>query len=95
MPISMSLPIFANDTYTERWVSDEASEPIEKQLWKQTVSCKIQNQTNHLKMMGVKSLSLDKMVPRITSGDPDNYEGQAAAIYWQILLSVLLHKMPI
>ena len=27
------------------------------------------------------------MVPFITSGDPENYEGQAAAIYWQFLLS--------
>lgn len=88
MPVSMSLPIFANDTYTEKVrYQIEASEPLKKQLWKQTVSSKIQNQANHLKIMGKKSLLLDKMVPRITSGDPENYEGQAAAIYWQFLLS--------
>jgi CRISPR-associated protein Cas1 len=31
-------------------------------------------------------MHLDKMIPRINSGDPENYEGQAAAIYWNYLL---------
>jgi CRISPR-associated protein Cas1 len=39
IPVSMSLPMAANDTYTERVrYQIEASEPLKKQLWKQTVT---------------------------------------------------------
>jgi CRISP-associated protein Cas1 len=36
--------------------------------------------------LGCKTMHLDKMIPRINSGDPENYEGQAAAIYWNYIL---------
>lgn len=88
MPVSMSLPVTANDTYTEKVRYQlEASEPLKKQLWKQTVTAKIQNQAMLLRTLGQKTLILDKMLPRINSGDPENYEGQAAAIYWNALLT--------
>ncbi|MBK8054221.1 MAG: type II CRISPR-associated endonuclease Cas1 [Saprospiraceae bacterium] len=87
IPVSMSLPIVANDTYTERVrYQIEASEPLKKQLWKQTVAAKIQNQAYLLRHLGCKTMHLDKMISRINSGDPENYEGQAAAIYWNYLL---------
>ena len=87
LPLSMSLPIYANDTYSEKVrYQIEASEPLKKQLWKQTIVAKIQNQANLLRSLGHKSIMLDKMIPRISSGDSDNYEGQAAAIYWQYIL---------
>ena len=87
IPVSMSLPIVANDTYTERVrYQIEASEPLKKQLWKQTVAAKIQNQAYLLRHLGSKTMHLDKMIPRINSGDPENYEGQAAAIYWNYIL---------
>lgn len=87
IPVSMSLPIVANDTYTERVrYQIEASEPLKKQLWKQTVAAKIQNQSYLLRHLGSKTMHLDKMIPRINSGDPENYEGQAAAIYWNYIL---------
>ncbi len=87
MPVSMSLPISANDTYSEKVrYQIEASEPLKKQLWKQTIVAKIQNQSKLLKHLGHKTLHIDKMIPRVNSGDPENYEGQAAAIYWQLLL---------
>jgi CRISPR-associated protein Cas1 len=88
MPISMSLPIYANDTYSEKLRHQvEASEPLKKQMWKQTITAKINNQAEVLKNLGYRFLPLQKMIPRITSGDPENYEGQAAAIYWNILLN--------
>lgn len=87
MPMSMSLPLCANDTFSEKIrYQIEASEPLKKQLWKQTIIAKIQNQSRLLRQLGHKSLHIDKMIPKINSGDPENYEGQAAAIYWQILL---------
>lgn len=87
MPLSMSLPMATNDTYTEKVrYQIEASEPLKKQLWKQTVAAKIQNQASLLRNLGCNTMHLDKMIPRINSGDPDNYEGQAAAIYWNFIL---------
>ena len=87
LPLAMTLPLMANDTYTQKVrYQIEASEPLKKQLWKQTISAKIQNQANLLRILGYKTLHLDKMIPRITSGDTENYEGQAAAIYWNQIL---------
>jgi CRISP-associated protein Cas1 len=79
---------FYNDTYTEKLrYQMEASEPLKKQLWKQTVTAKIQNQATLLRHLGHKTLHIDKMVTRVNSGDPENYEAQAAAIYWNFLLN--------
>lgn len=87
LPVSISLPIATNDTYTEKVrYQIEASEPLKKQLWKQTVAAKILNQAYLLRHLGFKTMHLDKMIPRINSGDPENYEGQAAAIYWNYIL---------
>lgn len=87
MPVSMSLPIYANHTYSEKVrYQIEASEPLKKQLWKQTICSKIRNQANLMRKLGYNSLALEKMIVRVNSGDPENYEGQAAAIYWNALL---------
>lgn len=87
IPLSLSLPLYANHTYNEKVrYQIEASEPLKKQLWKQTIIAKIQNQASVLRHLGHSPLKLDKMLSRVSSGDPENYEGQAAAIYWDLLL---------
>ncbi|HUN16726.1 MAG TPA: type II CRISPR-associated endonuclease Cas1 [Saprospiraceae bacterium] len=87
MPKSINLPLSNNDTYTEKLrYQINASEPLKKQLWKQTIECKIENQARVLTKFGYEAQKLIKMISRIQSGDPDNYEAQAAAIYWQQLL---------
>lgn len=87
MPLSLTLPLYSNDTFSEKVrYQIEASEPLKKQLWKQTVVAKIKNQYVVLDYLGNKSLLLEKMVSRISSGDAENYEGQAAAIYWNAIL---------
>lgn len=87
LPLTLSLPLFANHTYNEKVrYQIEATEPLKKQLWKQTIVAKIQNQASVLRYLGYKPIKLDKMIPRVSSGDPDNFEGQAAAIYWDLLL---------
>ncbi|MBK8851262.1 MAG: type II CRISPR-associated endonuclease Cas1 [Saprospiraceae bacterium] len=88
LPVSMSLPLSSNDTYTEKVrMQVEATEPLKKQLWRQTVSAKIKNQAALLRKIGQPSIQLDWMVNRVNSGDPENYEGQAAAIYWSKILT--------
>lgn len=87
IPSAMTLPLVSHDTYNERLrYQITASEPLKKQLWKQTIEAKIENQAAVLDLCGKDSLKLKKMIPRIASGDPDNYEGQAAAIYWEQIL---------
>ena len=87
LPLSLTLPLYSNDTFSEKVKYQiEASEPLKKQLWKQTVAAKIKNQAYVLQSFGGKYLLLEKMASRITSGDAENYEGQAAAIYWNTLL---------
>jgi len=86
LPISMTLPMADNDTFSQKARCQiQATEPLKKQLWKQTVSAKIQNQIAVLRYFGHPTAKLEKMLVRIGSGDPENVEGQAAAIYWQFL----------
>ena len=45
LPLGAMLPFSGNTQYSERVKTQlEVSEPLKKQLWKQTVECKIQNQ---------------------------------------------------
>jgi len=89
LPVSMSLPFANNDTYTERIRYQlAASEPLKKQLWKQTIEAKLANQAKVLKRLGAPSPTIERMISKIGSGDPQNYEGRAAAIYWQSILTI-------
>ena len=63
-----------------------ASMPLKKQLWKQTVAAKIENQAALLDQLGYQSDRLKKLVKGLLAGDPDNREGQAAAHYWSCVL---------
>lgn len=83
MPTSLLLPMAQNHTLTERVRYQlEASEPLKKNLWKQTVSAKIKNQAALLKSIGIDSSPLLKWASEVTSGDRDNVESRAASYYW-------------
>jgi len=64
-----------------------ASLPLKKQLWQQTVKAKIRNQTGILKRYNRPNEALSVLIKRVQSGDITNVEGQAAARYWQELMS--------
>lgn len=86
MPSGLFLPLNANSLQNERYrVQIEASVPLKKQLWQQTVIAKIRNQAMLLKKCGKDPSWLMKWSADVRSGDPDNYEAQAAAWYWQHL----------
>lgn len=61
----------------------EASVPLKKQLWQQTVISKITNQAALLKKNNKKHLLLDNYVKEVKSGDSENHEAKAAAHYWK------------
>jgi CRISPR-associated protein Cas1 len=68
----------------------EASEPLKKQLWQQTIEAKIANQISVLKSIGKEIKRLEYLVRNVKSGDADNCEAQAAAIYWDSIFSEYL-----
>ena len=84
MPYGLMLPLACNTTQTERYRNQiEASLPLKKQLWQQTVEAKINNQAHVLSTTtGVVVKNMHKWRRDVKSGDPDNYEARAAVYYW-------------
>ena len=91
-PVGLFLPLDSNDIQSQRFrYQIEATEPLKKQLWQQTIQAKIKNQALLLQQLGKQPQALLGMVPKVRSGDPDNYEAQAAVRYWGQLFDESLH----
>ena len=84
MPVGLLLPLSGNTTQSERFQAQiEASLPLRKQLWQQTIQAKIGNQAyvlNTCRNAVVKNMLA--WVDEVKSGDSDNLEARAAAYYW-------------
>jgi len=85
-PAGLMLPLDGSNTQSKYFQHQiEASEPLKKQLWQQTVQAKITNQAALLKTLGIETDNMLYWAKSVRSGDPDNYEGRAAAYYWRYL----------
>ena len=85
-PTGLLMPIESNTLQSERFRAQiEASEPLKKQLWQQTVKAKISNQAAVLKRWDAKYHLLTNLAATVKSGDEGNHEAIAAAHYWQNL----------
>ena len=85
-PEGMFLPLDVHHVQQERFKFQvEATVPLKKQLWRQTVTAKVMNQANLLKKTGKDPSRMTTLLKRIKSGDPDNIEGQASYYYWNTL----------
>ncbi|HEY8397723.1 MAG TPA: type II CRISPR-associated endonuclease Cas1 [Flavihumibacter sp.] len=60
-----------------------ASEPLKKQLWQQTVVAKIRNQAQLLAIQRLENKTLLNCAKEVKSGDVENQEARAAAYYWK------------
>lgn len=84
MPVGLLLPLSGNTTQSERFQAQiDASLPLRKQLWQQTIQAKIGNQAyvlNTCRNAVVKNMLA--WVDEVKSGDSDNLEARAAAYYW-------------
>lgn len=69
----------------------EASVPLKKQLWQQTVSAKIANQAALLGLERVENKLLLQYAKQVKSGDSENHEAKAAAYYWKNLFPEFLN----
>ena len=86
MPSGLLLPLEGNTTQQERFRHQiNASEPLRKQLWQQTVRQKILNQAMVLNQEGIKTENMKFWADQVKSGDTENHEGRAAAYYWSEL----------
>lgn len=91
MPIGLMLPLDCNTTQSERFrYQVEASLPLKKQLWQQTIQAKILNQAAVLSGSGIECGNMKAWAKQVKSGDSDNLEGRAAAYYWQSLFGDII-----
>ena len=108
LPQGLMLNLDGNYVQQEKFTSQiNASEPLKKNLWQQTVKAKIRNQANLLVSIVSQGLTssqtlttttrpikVDNMIyweKSVRSGDPDNYEGRAAAFYWKKVFVDYIH----
>ena len=87
MPVGLMLPLTGNTTQNERFRDQiNASVPLRKQLWQQTIQCKIRNQAKVLSLCTeVEDKCMQVWANEVRSGDPDNLEARAAVYYWKSL----------
>ena len=60
-----------------------ASAPLKKQLWQQTIIEKITNQGILLQKITLKTNNFEFLASKVLSGDSSNMEGVAANFYWK------------
>lgn len=86
LPYGLMLPMFSHHAFTEKMYQQlEASVPLKKNLWQQTIVSKINNQAAVLRLYGKEDAKMTYYTRLVNSGDPQNVEGRAAAYYWDKL----------
>lgn len=84
LPFSLMLPMAGHSEHSERLKNQlNISEPLRKQLWKQTVEAKISQQMLLLKKLGKNFEPMMEYLANVKSGDSTNMEGIAAQYYWR------------
>lgn len=84
MPHGMLLPLEGHSIQQERYTEQlNASVPLRKQLWQQTIVRKIENQCAILQTYtNCETGNMTQWAGNVRSGDADNLEARAAAYYW-------------
>lgn len=86
MPIGLLMPLNGHSEQTERFKHQiNASVPLKKNLWQQTIIAKIMNQAGLLREKGIPMRKMELWAKEVTSGDALNHESRAAVYYWSKL----------
>lgn len=87
MPAALLLPINRHSRQLRVLKAQIAmSKPLQKRLWQAVVSAKISNQARCLSLLGTDADNkLIELAQSVRSGDPDNCEATAAALYFPAL----------
>lgn len=90
-PTGMLLNLDGNTLQSQKFQAQvEASVPLKKQLWQQTVVAKILNQASLLEREKVGNALLLNYAKEVKSGDSENHEAKAAVYYWRNLFPSFL-----
>ena len=73
-------------------LQNTVSLPLQKRLWQQIVTAKIKAQGEALKHFGLSDEGLTALAERVSSGDKDFFEAQAARRYWPALMGPGFHR---
>ena len=85
-PTGLMLNLEGNSLQSQKFQAQvEATEPLKKQLWQQTIMAKIRNQGLHLKQQKKENKIMLNYVKDVKSGDSENHEARAAVYYWKHL----------
>ena len=89
LPIGLLQPLVGHSEQTERMCHQlNASVPLKKNLWQQTICAKIQNQANFMDKLGIPARKMHKWVNEVKSGDTENHESRAAVYYWKHIFEI-------
>jgi len=89
LPISLLQPLVGHSEQTERMKQQlNATIPLKKNLWQQTISAKIKNQANFLEKREVPARKMYKWANEVKSGDLENHESRAAVYYWKHIFNL-------
>ena len=88
-PTGLLLNLDGNTLQSRKFQAQvEATLPLKKQLWQQTVSAKIHNQAAMLESVQVVGKNLRNWAQEVKSGDSENHEAVAAAYYWKNIFAI-------
>ncbi len=91
-PVGLFLNLDGNTLQSEKFQAQvEATVPLKKQLWQQTVIAKITNQAAVLQKEKTDNKLLLNFAKEVKSGDSDNHEARAAVYYWKNLFPPFLN----
>lgn len=83
-PVGLMLNLEGNTLQSQKFqLQIEASSPLKKQLWAQTVIAKIRNQAALLAEQRQETKYLIRLSETVKSGDIGNNEAKAANYYWK------------
>lgn len=86
LPLGLMLPLSGHVEHSERLKYQiNVSEPLRKQLWKQTIEAKIYQQKEILRKYQLSYEPMISYMNEVKSGDSTNMEGIAAQHYWKHL----------
>lgn len=90
MPTGLLLPLEGHSEQSERFKNQvNASLPLKKNLWQQTIQAKIKNQASLLKEQGnCETGNMFHWASEVNSGDTNNLEARAAAYYWKNIFDI-------
>lgn len=86
-PVGILWPVEGNHRQAARMDAQlRASLPMRKRLWKEVVQNKIAMQAVIIGLFDGPEAPLRRLAGKVRSGDPSNIEGQAARLYWNLLM---------